>query len=56
MREEERGKEFLQGQVMKVTFQLLSAVDLCYKISQCATSMAGQSRNSGLSHIKVSLG
>lgn len=29
--EEERGKEFLQGQEMKVTFQPLSAVDLCYK-------------------------
>lgn len=56
MWEEERGKEFLQGQKMKVTFQPLSAVELCYKISQCATSVAGQSRNNGLSHIKVSLG
>lgn len=35
--EEERGKEFLQGEETKVTFLQSSATDTWYKISQCAT-------------------
>lgn len=52
----ERGKEFLQGEEMKVTFLQLSAADTCYKIHQRATSTVGQSRSSGLRCSKVGLG
>lgn len=54
--EEERGTEFLQGEETKATFLQLSATDTCYKIRQCAVSVAGQSRSNGLSCSKVGLG
>lgn len=54
--QEERGKEFLQGEEMKVTFLQLSAADTCYKIHQRATSTVGQSRRNGLTCSKAGLG